>query len=170
MSKENVTLGGCYHSGFAYCLGYDANGKTELCDKLFTNLDSGSGGGALAELYRYREKFDPDQDVPRFIVRLRPVRILHRDLENPKELEDTPECCTSCEQNDRSDEDELCNDCIETDTCEECYERSSDCTCDEEYDDGLSCCICGGKDCEYECVPYISEHMNAFDRARWNKA
>lgn len=71
------TLGGCYRDGVAYSLGYrTSEGVIELCGEVFTSLDSGIDGGALAALRRHRQNFDPGRDVKRIIVALRPVRVI----------------------------------------------------------------------------------------------
>lgn len=71
-----AALGGCYHDGVAYSLGYDANGVVELDGRTFTSLNTGMDGGAAAALREHRQNFDPSRDIPRFIVALKPVRIV----------------------------------------------------------------------------------------------
>lgn len=72
-----TTLGGCYHDAVAYSLAYEAaGGDTELCGETFTSLDTGIDGGAKAALRRHMQNFDPARDVPRFIVALRPVKVI----------------------------------------------------------------------------------------------
>lgn len=67
---SRAALGGCYHDGVAYSLGYDANGVVELSGETFTNLS-----GAEAALQRHRQNFDAGRDIPRFIVALSPVKV-----------------------------------------------------------------------------------------------
>lgn len=73
---RDASLGGCYHDGVAYSLGYDANGVVELDGKTFTSLNTGLDGGAAAALRKHRQEFNPGRDIPRFIVALRPVKVI----------------------------------------------------------------------------------------------
>ncbi len=82
MFARVAALGGCYHDGVAYSLGYDANGKVELCGETFTSLDTGIDGGALAALRRHRQNYDPSRDVKCFIVALKPVRVVSGRMED----------------------------------------------------------------------------------------
>lgn len=184
-------LGGCYHTGLAYALGYDANGELELCSKLFTTLDSGIDGGARAALDKHRRLFCPNRDVEQFIVSLQPVEILHQVPESPDDIDSAPgcshceekadeDCC--CHNYDECDEECCtsfsCGDDNEDDFCLACHEYIDYCTCDdgetclgcEELFDNCSC------DDGYEdelCQELVSETfqpMNAFARARWMRA
>lgn len=150
---EKITLGDCYHSGLAYTLGYDANGKIELDTQIFTNLDNSAEGSAMTALMSHRKQFNPISDVERFIVELRPVKIIlgKEDDEDYKLSENAG--CDVCGVQDRMDDNNLCEDCLEEDVCEDCYERFDDCDCDDEL-------------CE-EFVADTFKPMNAFDRARW---
>jgi len=74
--EAGAALGGCYHDGLAYSLGYDACGVVELSGETFTNLNSGLDGGAEAALRRHRQNYDPNCDVERFIVALKPVKVI----------------------------------------------------------------------------------------------
>jgi len=192
--NKSLNLGGCYHTGLAYCLAYDANGETELCDKIFTNLNTGLEGGAMAALKKHEDEFDASRDIPKFIIALKPVlviRTLGDDETNEEETECShcsekadedccchdydecdEECCSSCDCGD--EEDDLCN--FDSDeSCFHCGENLDDCDCerDEDCDEDLSCCICGGEDCGYEDEfdhEFVSDTfstMNAFERARW---
>jgi len=78
VDTSKVKLGGCYHDGKAYCLGYrnGHDGEVELDAKLFTGLSKGVEGGAEAALRSHRENYDPSADIPRFIVELVAVRIM----------------------------------------------------------------------------------------------
>jgi hypothetical protein len=175
---EEITLGGCYHSGLAYALGYDANGEVELCSKLFTNFNTGLNGGAVAAQMEHRKQFDPNRDIKRFIVALKPVKILTGipDGENYK-LEDKSHdtcgnsgVCEYCEIDECADGELWCQDCIDEDTCGSCDERYDDCECEFcDYEDGCGCdCVCDTKVVEdHEVVP---PPLNAFARARWIKS
>lgn len=72
-----ASLGGCYHDAVAYSLGYEVSpGVIELCGETFTTLDTGIDGGARAALRRHRQNYDPDRDVERLIVALKPVGVV----------------------------------------------------------------------------------------------
>jgi len=75
---EKPRLGGCYHDGVAYCLGYDANGAVELEGPTFTALDMGIDGGAAKALRRYTDS-PPPGGLPHFVVALRLERIVLRN-------------------------------------------------------------------------------------------
>jgi len=140
VDTSKVKLGGCYHSGRAYCLGYRTNhNEIELDDKLFTCLDNRIEGGAQAALKRHPSEF-PQLDVPRFIVELAAVRIIGEDTENTY----CDGCCN------------LYGNCTCENMCENCH--GFDCVCDDDdddediYDNCLtcceknSCCICNEDD------------------------
>lgn len=184
MPEKEVTLGGCYHTGLAYALGYDVNGEVELCEKLFTNCNIGLGGGAMAALMKHRQEFDPSRDVEQFIVALKPVKIMIGREENEDyELGDNAGC-DNCGVNDRVDGEVWCQDCIDDDICSGCDEQRDDCCCDD-YDDEYcgNCnsheCLCNDDDWDgfndtdefdQENVADTFSPMNAFTRARWLKA
>lgn len=171
INKDNPHLGGCYHTGLAYALGYDANGELELCSKLFTTLDSGIDGGALSALNKHRRLFCPDRDVEQFIVEMKPVKILHRVPESPYGLDNTPGCC-HCEE--KADENCCCHEYDESegDWCKECgyytdtlrYQPSLLCHCPRPEDDTclacnsplLSCCCDDETECDEECCTSCS--------------
>lgn len=148
MNKENdLHLGDCYHSGLAYALGYHANDELELDAKLFTNLDTGLDGNAMAALLDHRRHFDPSRDVERFIVALKPVKII------------------------MNEEDDTCDDCCERlDDCY-CYVSSPLKTRTDSKEDNQKepFHTCEDEFCE-EFVVDTFEPMNAFARARWLKA
>ncbi|RLC88988.1 MAG: hypothetical protein DRJ03_00060 [Chloroflexi bacterium] len=90
--------------------------------------------------------------------------------------------CGRCGTNNRVEDDTLCGDCIDDDTCLDCDERYEDCCCDDEYGDndcincGLDPETCGcwdhsDGDCQDELdqenVADTFRPMNAFVRARW---
>lgn len=170
MNKKNdLSLGGCYHDGLVYALGYYANGEIELEDQLFTNLKRGFHGGIIAALAEHQRQFDPSRNVERFIVALKPVQIL---ANTPDEKYDKPENnagCGSCGENDRIEGDKFCEDCIDDDICDNCCERLDDCYCDCDEDNKEEPFhMCEDEFCE-EFIADTFQPMNAFVRARWLK-
>jgi hypothetical protein len=191
-----IVLGGCYHSGLAYSLAYDANGEIELAGRTFTNLSTGLDGGAMGALNQHRRDFDPDRDVPCFIVALKPVKvILGREDGEDYKLPDTI-ACDSCKKEQLVKEDETCVECVDEDIFDECCYSLDECICGEQcsechsfdcvcdtcpdcgwlYEDctcdGYDRCRDGGCRCDEFFEEFIADAppMNAFDRARWNKA
>jgi hypothetical protein len=162
---SNVKLGGCYHSGRTYCLGY-RNGcgeEIELDDKLFTGLHGGIEGGARAALKRHPEEF-PLRNTPRFIVELKAVRIIDEDTEFKKERNYTvmPTFAYGedyCEECGEQYCDCLCN--IDDDICTSCCNSTENCDCEDAYD---------YDDLDDENVDQTFHSMNVFARARWLKA
>lgn len=148
---DEVTLGGCYHTGLAYSLGYypsDNNDEIELSGETFTNFNTGLNGGARAALLEHRKNFDPSRDLPRFIVALKPVEIISPPNEH--------DCCSA------EDDDDICGDCGN-------YFEDCICCCEDCYDDP-----CDSVDIEIINVTVINEEtiippLNAFARARWLK-
>jgi len=177
-STSNVKLGGCYHTGKAYCLGY-RNGhgeEIELDDRLFVGLNGGIEGGAKTALMRHPEEF-PQRDVPRFIVELMAVGIIDENTEDKKEGEDTT---MPCDSNDYRNEN--CSGGYSDESfCCDCGELQEECACEDacDYDDDGYCIGCQEicDDCEClntykfddENVDKTFRPMNAFDRARWLK-
>lgn len=81
-------LGGCYHDGTAWSLGYEtAHGEVELDGKTFTSLDTGLDGGAMAALREHRRKYSSARDVPRLLVELKVVKVITHGGD-PYKLED----------------------------------------------------------------------------------
>ncbi len=175
MSKKEVYLGGCYHSGLAYALGYYASGEIELDEEIFTNIN----GGAREALKEHRRDFDPSRDVKRFIVALKPVEVIMDEEENEYDEFDDNAGCDSCGENDRIEGENLCEFCLEDETYDNCDEECCS-SCDYCSDKEDDCCLC--EDCVYEdtcycedelCDEFVAdtfEPMNAFARARWLKA
>ena len=145
VDTSKVKLGGCYHDGKAYCLGYrnGHDGEVELDAKLFTGLSKGVEGGAEAALRSHRENYDPSADIPRFIVELVAVRIIDEDTGNAG--------CDSCGTQDREDGQTECLDCLADDEDCECGSHPDDCSCDEESDMGEYCFDCGENDDDCLC-------------------
>lgn len=192
MSKQEVTLGGCYHTGLAYALGYEADGETELDSELFTNLDTGIGEVAMASLMEHRRQFNPHRDVKRFIVALKPVKIIYGLKEDEDyKLEDNAGC-DKCGIDDRVGGCFWCQDCIDedADTCSVCGDGYEDCYCDEDcdedcneygcychiYDDSDFCDICSCRfshcdddndELDQENIADTFHPLNAFARERW---
>jgi len=94
MTEVNVmkeSLGDCYHDDVAYSLGYrTSDGVIELCGETYTNLNTGIDGGAMAALRRHRQNFDPSRDIERFIVALKPVRVVAGVVGAPYGLDPGP--------------------------------------------------------------------------------
>lgn len=172
---KGVVLGGCYHTGLVYSLGYDANGEVELSGETFTNLDTGINGGVVAALRKHREQFDPTLDVEQFIVALKPVKvILGRKEDEDYGLGDNAGC-DSCGTRDCTVGEilcDLCEDCVEQvvnnpcfdeedDTCDDCGEWIEDCICENDEP-----CDCGDEFCR-EFVVDQFKPMNAFARAKY---
>jgi len=136
MCEHDIPLGGCYHSGVAWGIGYYVGGQCiELHDKIFTSFDSGMNGGVTAELRKLRENFDPSRDVPKFAVALKPVRIVEPDDDG----ENTGNAgCDQCGCCDRVDGETWCEDCLDT-YCLECEQPWEDCTCGDDD----ACIHCG---------------------------
>jgi len=135
IDTSNVKLGGCYHTGRAYCLGYrttqelgsDGDGsEIELDTEIFTCLDSGLLGGARAALKKHREGFDSSKDIPRFIVELAAVRIIDEVIGGVE--------CNGCGTRDVEDGQDKCLDCLPEEDCE-CGSHPDDCNCDGALDD-----------------------------------
>lgn len=191
MGKLN--LGSCYHTGLAYALAYDANGETELCGKLFTNLESGIDGCAIAALETHRRQFNPDRDIKLFIVALKPVKIITGLEKNEDYKLETNAGCDNCGIEDRVYGDKLCANCAENDICDECDEECCSSCCEHSnidcddincqcYEEDDTCSECDGPidDCfcddgyqdEFfaEMIIGTFKTMNAFARARWIKA
>jgi len=173
-SEEGIQLGGCYHSGVAWGIGYNIGGdKIELHNKIFTTFDSGINGGVAAELKKLRENFDPSRDIPKFAVALKPVRIVEPDDDG----EDTDNAgCDQCGCCDRVDGETWCEDCLDT-YCPECEQPWEDCTCNEDDGDDDDYCpgcdnyqYCDCDELDEEFVADTFSPMNAFARARWLKA
>lgn len=152
---SDIKLGGCYHTGKAYCLGYRINHKEiELANKLFTCLDGGVEGGAQAALHQHRENFDHTADIPNFIVELEVVKIIDEDTGNAG--------CDNCGTHDREDDQTLCLDCLDKGICDGCLNIAENCDCLDAYDyndddediydncliccEKNSCCICNKDD------------------------
>jgi len=199
MCEHDIPMGGCYHSGVAWGIGYYTDDQcVELHDKIFTTLDSGHDGGVAAELKKLRDNFDPSRDVPKFAVALRPVLIVEPDDDG----EDACNAgCDLCGYDYRVDGEAWCEACLE-DNCYECEQPWDDCTCNEDADDdcihcGLDpetcgcwdesddeddgdnddyCPDCGNYqycDCDELDEEFVADTfrpMNAFARARWLKA
>jgi len=189
MCEHDIQMGGCYHSGVAWGIGYYAGGRCiELHDKIFTTFDSGINGGVAAELRKMRENHDPSRDVPKFAIALKPVRIVELDGDG----EDTGNAgCDQCGCCDRVDGKLLCEDCLDT-YCPECEQPWEDCLCnndecihcgldpdtcgcwdesdDEDDDDDDDCPGCGCDKFDDEFIADTFRSMNAFARARWLKA
>lgn len=159
-----LVLGGCYHSGLAYSLAYDANGETELTGETFTNLNAGIGNGAMGALTRHRQNFPSNGDTPRFIVALKPVKvILGREEDEEYKLPQTEEYVDS----------DTCSKCgisydlgCFCDTCDECGYYFDDCGCHEDDCYGEDGCWCDDE-LDDEFISDTFSSMNAFDRARW---
>ena len=164
MKEDKVTLGDCYHTGLAYALGYDANGEVELCGKVFTNLNTG-GDSAMKALSEHRQQFNPHRDIKRFIVALKPVKII-TGLEDNEDDEICRECgegyCDCC-----------CDDEYDDEYCGNCNSHNCCCDDDDDYDEDGYCnqcmeictdCTCNNKN-EADITP-----LNAFARARWLKS
>lgn len=167
--KGDISLGGCYHTGLAYSLAYDAHGKIELTGKTFTNLDAGLDGGAMGALREHRQNFDPSKDVPYFIVALKPVDVIFDPMDdetyeqwnNNGYCNNCGEICTDCNC-DNTDPVAILKDDDDTDCHIEFVivaksaqiELETDCDCDEF---------------DQEFISDTFRPMNAFDRARWLK-
>jgi len=181
MQDKEVTLGGCYHTGLTYALGYDANGEIELDSKLFTNLDTGLDGGAMEALVQHRNGFDPNRDVEKFIVALKPVKVIAR-VTYGRSPEPEDDCnCETYGVKDGEGNPVLCNDCAKEMTCEICgnYDDcdcfcsecggiiEDDCSCDYDEDDCLGCGLdpnnCGGCGDSDECDECLDELSAEFD-------
>lgn len=67
-------LGECYHENVTYSLGYEACDRIELRGKTFTCLHF-----AEAALKEHQRNFDPNRDIPLFIVSLKPEKIIGRE-------------------------------------------------------------------------------------------
>ncbi len=188
---SNVKLGGCYHTGKAYCLGY-RNGhgeEVELDDQLFTCLDGGIEGGAEAALKRHTKEF-PQRDVPRFIVELAAVKIIDEDTRNDDYCSDCGRDGCICDESFCCDCGELQEECTCGEVCVDCGEELEpnkcycDCCCDDEdclhcglypltcgcWDNSLEGGCMGDDDLDDENVDKTFRPMNAFTRARWLKA
>lgn len=162
VNTSKVKLGGCYHTGKAYCLGYrnSCDGEVELDTKVFTCLDSGVDGGAMAALNQHKERFDCSADIPRFIVELAAVRIIAEDTDVG--LHVGPDVCDGCLNS--IEHCVCCKKCsIHVDfchcdeTCEGCCNLEEDCTCES------MCEECHGFDCacdEKVCVDCGEELEN----------
>lgn len=194
MEKNEVILSSCYHTGSAYALGYDVNGKVELDSNTFTTLDSGINGGVMAALMEHRRQFNPNRDVKRFIVVLKPVEIIS-GLEEDEDykLEDNAGC-DKCGIDDRVSGCFWCQDCIDEDAdiCSVCGYGYEDCYCDEDCDDdnyddeyyneyGCNCVLNDSDDFCDMCsrrfnnfdddnVSVTFGPLSAFARARWLKS
>lgn len=163
IDTSQVKLGGCYHTGKAYCLGYrnGHDGEVELDTKIFTGLNGGVESGAESALNRHREKFDCTADIPRFIVELAAVRIIdentnvdtHVGPDICDQCLNSVEHCVCCENfkihvdfcscDETSDDDEDCK----------CGSHSDDCNCDGALDDVDDYCFdCGERD--EDCLCY----------------
>lgn len=179
--KENeVVLCGCYHSGLAYVLGYDANGEVELDSKLFTNFNTGLNGGAVAAQMAHRQQFDPNCDIKRFIVALKPVQILTGIPDGDDYQLENNVWCDLCCINDREEGEKWCEDCLD-DCCHDCGDEAGYCDCEDAYEDDCNKygCYCDTNDNEDFCdmcskrfnqdeTPVSS--LNAFARARHLKS
>lgn len=153
VDTSKVKLGGCYHTGRAYCLGYrTSHEEIELANELFTCLEGGFKGGAKTALNECKENFDHTKDIPRFIVELAAVKIIDEDCECGSHPDD-------CSCNDESGVIEYCLECGEDDIDCLCHEDEGDCircgldytTCGCWDDDGY-CSECGEicTDCDCE--------------------
>lgn len=187
MCDREICLGGCYHSGCAWGIGYYAHGKTiELLDNIFTTFNSGFNGGVVAELKKIHAKFNPLRDVPKFAVALKPVRIVK--LDDEEVWTDNARCdkCGCCDRADgklcRVEKDlRYCDDCLRygiNPETRDCWDYDDE---DDRYDSAISiidddCCPgCGNYqycDCDEFDVEFVADtfrSMNAFARARWLK-
>lgn len=142
-NQQEVSLGGCYHDGLAYSLGYDAHGDVELVGRTFTNFNTGLNGGAMAALLEHRRQFDPSVDVERFIVALKPVKIIMgREEGESYELTGCDYCGVRNNSVHLSENgDDICSNCLKDDTCDVCQKRCDNCVCPDHIDD----CECGGE-------------------------
>ncbi len=176
VDTAKVQLGGCYHEGKAYCLGYRTGHgeEVELCGEVFTNLNTGIGTRADNALKEHRENFDCTTDTPRFIVELAAVRIIDEDTDDAYDIkkdygsfanshpitETTEDCECGSHPDDCScdggldDLDDYCFNCGENDSDCLCYENDDycddcdkfGCICDESF-----CCDCGEQQEECTC-------------------
>ncbi len=182
----DVQLGGCYHTGKAYCLGYrnDHDGEVELDTKIFTGLNGGVEGGAEAALNRHRENFDCTKDIPRFIVELSTVRIIDEDTGNAgcdrcgtQDREDGEIWCQNCLTEDRQNKFDICPgcnldvkdcNCSDEGICTNCYNDEEHCDCDTDdwcldcdknpcMCDESFCCDCGELQEECTCEDICGE-------------
>lgn len=145
---KEITLGGCYHTGMVYALGYDANGVVELDDKIFTNFDTGLNGGAVAALNDHRKRFDADRDLKRFIVALKPIKIMDEQDETTK--------CKRCHILPCAEKQMFCETCIYDTMCCRCFAEYNNCDCgdytcrgcdDRKENAVCNKCCCDGRDC-----------------------
>lgn len=148
VDTSKVKLGGCYHTGKAYCLGYrnSCDGEVELGAEVFTCLDSGVDGGAVEELRKHKEDFNPLEDIPHFIVELAAVRIIDEDTNVDAHV--GPDVCDECLKSVENCDCDFEDAHWAEDDCE-CGNHSDDCGC-EDYDDCLDddeCYVCGVVEC-----------------------
>jgi len=165
MCEQDIIMGGCYHNGVAWGIGYYAADQfLELHNEIFTTFDSGINGGVAAELKRLHDNFDPSRDIPKFAVALKPIRIV--------KLSDNSGC-DICGTNDRIECCKYCQDCLDDETCPDCDRFYDECCCDDycEEDDYYeeddckelyhdTCTSCNS------CLCKNSPRLNPFDRAR----
>ena len=173
----DIVLGGRYHDGVVYATGYAVDdGAIELDDKLFTTFDTGISGGVAGELDRLRANFNPSNDIRRFAVALKTVKIIDDKYDDSY--------CGNCDQNGNNCtclsaiavwpvccqnwEDCPCDD--DEDYCDECGSDYDDCEC--EYCCGEEGCLCNpnNDNLNEEFASDTFRPMNAFTRARWIKA
>lgn len=168
MNENRIALGDCYHNGVVYALGYhpyEDEVEIELDDELFTNLDTGIGSNAMAALIDHRRKFDPNLHIKRFIVALKPIKII-TGIEDDEDygLGDNA-VYDACGTTDRLDDNKLCDDCIEDDICDDCSKRFVDCLCEDKCEScGTIGCIEGESFCKscrkYNCCDDCREQFS----------
>ncbi len=149
--EQDLGLGGCYHTGFTYCIGYYVNGELELHSEIFTNLKTGLGGGAMAKLRTSKD------GLSSFVVALKPVKIIvDQDDKIGEKCDDA--CQESCDGNHIDDMGRYDNyenagftDKHIEDT--ECCKQN--CDCEDEFDK--------------EFVLDTFRSMNTLDREKWLK-
>lgn len=158
VDTSKVKLGGCYHTGRAYCLGYrTSHEEIELDNELFTCLEGGFKGGAKTALNECKENFDHTKDIPRFIVELAAVKIIDEDTDvdfcHCGETDDAKEDCECGSHPD----DCNCNGKKEElyDLCFDCCNSTENCDCEDAYDIENKCEYCGSypDDCNCDLVP-----------------
>ena len=199
VETSKVKLGGCYHSGKTYCLGYRNGyyGEVELDTELFTGLSGGVKGGAETALRSHRENFNPSEDITRFIVELAAVRIIDEVTEDTYSIEKDPGsfanshpvCDDCCNSEEKCTCDDMCEECHgfdcacdeeNDDYCDGCGYSDGECDCDDESSGEEYCLECDEKDDDCLCcedddlddenVDQTFSTMNAFARARWLSA